>query len=450
MREMFRLFKRAINRACSIRSGDHEPAAAASQNGRIIERGAEKDMPVVRPRSQHPISRRNIDPDALKVLYRLKNHGFTAYLVGGSVRDLMLGRRPKDFDIGTNAHPNQIRKLFRNCFLVGRRFRLAHIRFGPKIIETSTFRRAPETPADADEHSDLLQRHDNTFGTPEEDARRRDFTINGLFYDISTFSVIDHVGGLADLERRVIRSIGNPDIRFREDPVRMIRAVRFASRLGFTIEPETWASIQRHSAEILKASPPRMLEEIHRLFAFRSGEKAFRLLAESGLMKFLFPEAQSHLDMLGSDSPLWHCLRGLDGLDMPGESPTPALIWGTLVLPLLWDRVASERLTDVLTWNSVQPVLLPMALRYHVPKHVTNSVCGAIPRFRLILDHPSRQRRRRQPPERVVRIRDFDTTMKLAVIAAGAGLLPPHSISAWNELYTRSSGQSRKADSHPG
>jgi len=191
-------------------------------------------QPLVVPRDQHGLSRRDVDSDALKVLYRLKDAGFKAYIVGGGVRDLLLGRRPKDFDIGTDAHPYQIKKLFRNCFIIGRRFRLAHIRFGTKVIEVATFRRqvSAEEAAEAEaaartgeaphyrEHDHLIHR-DNTFGTAEEDAFRRDFTLNALFYDIATFSIIDYVGGLEDLRARLIRCIGDPVVRFREDPVRM-------------------------------------------------------------------------------------------------------------------------------------------------------------------------------------------------------------------------------------
>src|SRR5688572_21814076 len=162
--------------------------------------------PRILPRPDHTLSRKDIDPDALKVLYRLKNHGFVAYLVGGGVRDLLLGRRPKDFDIGTSAHPQQIKKLFRNCFVIGRRFRLCHVRFGKKVVEVSTFRKQAEAP-----EGESLIRRDNTFGTPEEDAFRRDFTVNALFYDIATFSVIDYVDGLSDLDARVIRTIGDPE-----------------------------------------------------------------------------------------------------------------------------------------------------------------------------------------------------------------------------------------------
>src|SRR6266540_3824319 len=194
--------------------------------------------PRIIPREAHTVSRRDIDPDALKVLYRLRQFDHVAYLVGGSVRDLLLGRRPKDFDIGTSAHPYQVKRLFRNCWIIGRRFRLAHVRFGTKNIEVATFRRQlsaeelaapPEPPPDEGiplhpgglrTHDGLLHR-DNTFGTPEEDAFRRDFTVNALFYDIASFSIIDYTGGLQDLENRLIRCIGNPVERFQEDPVRM-------------------------------------------------------------------------------------------------------------------------------------------------------------------------------------------------------------------------------------
>src|SRR5437868_9737898 len=221
--------------------------------------------PRVIPRSEHTLSRSDVDPDALKVLYRLRQGEHIAYLVGGSVRDLLLGRRPKDFDIGTSAHPYQVKKLFRNCWIIGRRFRLAHVKFGTKVIEVATFRRqvqpgeelveVPGEPA-AGPDGHLIHR-DNTFGTPEEDAFRRDFTINALFYDIATFSIIDYVGGLPDLHAGVVRAIGDPEVRFREDPVRMMRAVALAARLDFTIDPRSRDAIQVHRQEIARSSPPR-------------------------------------------------------------------------------------------------------------------------------------------------------------------------------------------------
>src|ERR1043165_8135843 len=188
--------------------------------------------PVIVPRAEHPISRRDIDADALKVLYRLHEAGNIAYLVGGSVRDLLLSRRPKDFDIGTSAHPYQVKKLFRNCWIIGRRFRLAHVRFGMKTIEVATFRRnvpagseSEAAEASAAESDVDPNKHDNTFGTPEEEGFRRDFPINALFYDIGNYSIIDYVGGLQDLKDGLIRSIGDPNDRFQEDPVRMLRAI---------------------------------------------------------------------------------------------------------------------------------------------------------------------------------------------------------------------------------
>src|SRR5436190_6138227 len=256
-------------------------------------------VPVVVPRAEHAISRKQVDPDALKVLYRLHQNNYAAYLVGGSVRDLLLGRRPKDFDIGTNAHPYQVKRLFRNCWIIGRRFRLAHVRFGPKTIEVATFRRlvpvdeapAPDTPEaiaaeaaeelaeaapeavaetaeealDAAEAVDRLLHRDNSYGTPEQDAFRRDFTINALFYDIATFSIIDYTGGLADLRAGIMRSIGDPMVRFEEDPVRMMRAVVLAARLDFTIDPQVEEAIAARRDDLARSAPARLMEEIYKL-----------------------------------------------------------------------------------------------------------------------------------------------------------------------------------------
>jgi poly(A) polymerase len=329
---------------------------------------------VIRPREKHNISRSNIDPDALTVLYHLSRNGYLSYLVGGGVRDLLLGRTPKDFDVGTNAHPNQIKKLFRNCFLIGKRFRLAHVKFGEKIIETCTFRQ--QTQTEADPHApgvDLHIHRDNTYGTPEEDARRRDFTVNGLFYDIKTFRVIDHVGGLADLDRRIIRSIGDPNIRFREDPVRMIRAVRFASRLGFDIEEQTWDAILCHHREIEKAAKPRMLEEIYRLFSFQSGENSFRLLRKTKLLSVLFPELDCYLDRNGDDNNLlWRCLAQLAVYGKESGGVTAQMIFGTLIYPLVLEQVqkATEN-NERASYSAIAHELIKaVAVRFQMPKRV--------------------------------------------------------------------------------
>lgn len=231
------------------------------------------------------LDRAAIDPDADRVVRKLTRGGYKAYLVGGCVRDLLVARKPKDFDVATSATPNEIKATFRNSRIIGRRFRLAHVFFGSKIIETSTFR---ANPRDEDDH-DLLIRRDNVFGTETEDARRRDFTINGLFYDVEREEVIDHVGGLADLEAKLIRTIGDPDVRFQEDPVRILRAIKFAARLDFGFEPATWRALLRWRGEISKCSPPRLLEEIHRLMRGGACRRSFELLVETGTLAVLSP-----------------------------------------------------------------------------------------------------------------------------------------------------------------
>ena len=269
--------------------------------------------PVVYTRQEHCISRRNIDPDALKVLYRLSDSGYTAYLVGGGVRDLLLGRTPKDFDVGTSALPNEVKRVFRNCFLIGRRFRLAHIRFGTKVIETATFRQNSQTVGEIIEHAAEGPQEDNTFGTPETDAYRRDFTVNGLFYDIKDYTVIDWVGGMKDLEQKVIRAIGNPAIRFQEDPVRMMRAIKFSSRLGFTIEKRTAAAMKKYHRCILTAALPRVCEEVFRLFPYGHSAEAFRQMYEYGLLGDLVPELAAFIDRDGGEkSKTFLYLKGLD------------------------------------------------------------------------------------------------------------------------------------------
>src|SRR6266487_4907054 len=300
--------------------------------------------PRIVPRAEHPISRRDVDPDALKVLYRLRQFDHAAYLVGGSVRDLLLGRRPKDFDIGTSAHPYQVKKLFRNCWIIGRRFRLAHVRFGQNMIEVATFRRqvapgeevvqdgvpAPDPTTPEGEH--LIHR-DNTFGTPEEDAFRRDFTINALFYDIATFSIIDYVGGLDDLRAGVVRSIGDPAVRFREDPVRMLRAVALAARLDFSIEPALLEAIRAHRREIAKSSPARLLEEYYKILRAGAAEVTFRNLAEVGLLESTSGELHR-----GATEPLWRSLAALDTyrrrFDATPDALSNAILLGSLLAPL--------------------------------------------------------------------------------------------------------------------
>lgn len=348
--------------------------------------------PVIVPRAEHPISRRDIDQDALKVLYRLHESGAVAYLVGGSVRDLLLSRRPKDFDIGTSAHPYQVKKLFRNCWIIGRRFRLAHVRFGTKTIEVATFRRhvpagtesesafAPEQAselrrdrpaetADAGRDSDPQIRHDNTFGTPEEDAFRRDFTINALFYDIGTFSIIDYVGGLQDLKDGLIRCIGDPNERFQEDPVRMLRAIVMASRLNFRLDRPIVDAILTHRGLMATASPSRLIEEYYKILRSGYAEQTFRGLAEHRLLEPVTPEIQRG----AKNQALWDGLAALDGYRRkfevaPANLRNPILL-GTLLLPLgLMPRQERRAFApdlddeDDAIGNVAEPVAAPKAL----------------------------------------------------------------------------------------
>lgn len=246
--------------------------------------------PRILPRSEHSISRKNINQSTLKVLYRLHKAGHRAYLVGGAVRDLLLDRRPKDFDVATDARPNEVRRLFRNSRVIGRRFRLVHVLFHDGVVEVSTFRGEPDPDHQRRRPGELLVTSDNTFGDPYDDAFRRDFTVNALFYDISEFTVIDYVDGLEDLEKGVIRVIGDADVRFREDPVRMLRACEFAGRLGFAIEPRTQERIYAHRDEIAKAAPARLTEELLQLLRCGNAAAAMQWIVELGLLEPWLPE----------------------------------------------------------------------------------------------------------------------------------------------------------------
>ena len=295
--------------------------------------------PIVLPRSEHTLSSRDVDADALKVMSRLQELGHTAFLVGGSVRDLLVGRRPKDFDIGTSAQPHQIKRAFRNCWIIGRRFRLAHVKFGPKTIEVATFRRNVRADAeDAGPDSsngtgELLVQRDNAYGTPEEDAFRRDFTVNGLFYDSSDRSIIDYVGGLQDLEARIVRSIGDPVERFQEDPVRMLRAVVLSERLGFDMDPAVVAAIEEVGPHIRFSAPPRLMEEYFKILRSGYAEASFSGLARAGLIEHISPEMEE-----GLSEEFFGSLARLDAwrrqyTDAPDTLTTTILV-GSLLEPL--------------------------------------------------------------------------------------------------------------------
>ncbi|MFK2894099.1 polynucleotide adenylyltransferase PcnB [Dyella flagellata] len=295
-------------------------------------------MPII-PREQHTISRKNISKAALRVLYRLNEAGYDAYLVGGAVRDLLLGGHPKDFDVATNATPDEVKRLFRNCRLIGRRFRLAHVVYGNEIIEVATFRGASEeVGVEGDRHIvDGRIVRDNVWGTIEEDALRRDFRVNAMYYDISDFSVRDYVGGMKDLDNCVLHLIGDPATRYREDPVRMLRAVRLAAKLDFRIHPSASAPFSELGPLLSGVAPARLFDESLKMFLAGHGLKSFRMLEECKLLKFMFPATARALKR-GDEALRSLIEQGLENTDArvaEGKSVTPAFLFAVL----LWGEV---------------------------------------------------------------------------------------------------------------
>ncbi len=304
---------------------------------------ADPDAPRILARPDHRVSRKGMSEGAVKVLYRLKKAGFKGYLCGGAVRDLMMGLRPKDFDACTDAEPRELRRLFRNARIIGRRFRLAHVIFHDGIVEVSTFRRAPD-PREQRDPGELLITDDNVFGTPREDAFRRDFTINALFYNVADFSVIDYVGGIDDLENRLVRVIGDPDLRFREDPVRMLRACEFAGRLGFTIEARTQEAIEAHREELDKAAPARLNEELLGLLKCGAAGASIQWMLELGLLEVLLPEALAMIEARERGAGNMNgILPTLDAMQNAGRELSDVVLLSAILLPsILLQRFEAE------------------------------------------------------------------------------------------------------------
>lgn len=325
--------------------------------------------PRIIARQDHPISRQDIDKDVLFVLYRLKDHGHEAYLVGGAVRDLLMHRKPKDYDVATDARPNELRRIFRNSRIVGRRFKLVHVFFGQKNIEVATLRSMVE-PMSGD--SDLYVDDDNQWGDIESDAFRRDFTINALFYDIRTFKVIDYCGAIEDLEAKRIRAIGDANVRFQEDPVRMLRAVKFAARFGYEIEDATHNAILDHGTELLKASRHRVTEEIFRILSQANRERGLRLMADYSLLGVLYPE---WLDAIG-DAGFQQVAEFFAAVDKAAEEdvfyPLEVLTCG-LFLPFLGEVDPSKDQFNRTAARLVQD-LRSMAMQMDLPKRLMNAV----------------------------------------------------------------------------
>lgn len=374
------------------RDRDGNPGTAASTDSRRGDEptgdgpGDAASVPAVHHGPKvvhHPIPEKDLDSDAVKIVRRLTRFDHIAYLVGGCVRDLLLDRAPKDFDIATSATPRQVKRAFRNCRIVGRRFRLAHVYFHDgKIIEVATFRAQEDGngngdgAGDEDDAEDLMIRDDNVFGTPEEDALRRDFTINQLFYDVNAETVLDHAGGLDDLRRRVVRTIGNPEIRFREDPIRILRAIKFAARLDLDIERSTRAALEATRSEIQRAAPPRILEEINRFCRGGAAVRSFELLRETDVLDAVLPEFH---DAYGQDGPAWSLLRGFlarfDAAAAKGHEPSTGVIFAALLLPRIAERLGwngregrAERPRGLDVRRLIESEFKPAALRLRVSR----------------------------------------------------------------------------------
>ncbi|MCB9477693.1 MAG: polynucleotide adenylyltransferase PcnB [Deltaproteobacteria bacterium] len=407
--------------------------------------------PVIYARQDHPISRRHIDRDALKVLYRLKNHGYLAYMVGGSIRDICLGKEPKDFDVATDARPEEMRRMFRNCRIIGRRFRLAHVYFhGGKIIEVSTFRRSvfnmdDDDSENADEDDETLESVDsddddfdgeddepavearppdngpakngngapcdeNVFGSPCEDAFRRDITINALFYNIADFSIIDYVGGMKDLEKGIVRAVGCPHRSFAEDPVRMIRVLRHASKTRFDIDPKTYDAIAENAEKICTCSPARVREEFLRELRGGWSTQSFRLMERTDLLRHLFEDYRDILSEGEGCATREHLFRNLEGTDKlinRGEAFADPMLLAAFVSPFVAHAKVQERAPEGrgrmrFYHNEVREVIKPVVKNFGFSKRHAESISQAII-GKLALDDVTRESENRGFPKQMLR-----------------------------------------------
>ena len=338
---------------------------------------------VVIARPDHCVSRQQVNENALKVLYRLRKEGFDSYLVGGCVRDLLLGREPKDFDVVTNAEPEQIARIFSNCRLIGKRFRLAHVCYGRDVIEVATFRKAisddkTQTPR-LNKDGRLLQ--DNIYGTIEEDVWRRDFTINALYYNIRDFSIIDYVGGMEDHKAGLVRLIGDAGERFREDPVRMLRAVRFAEKLAFRLHHDCEEAIAPNAHLLAGIPPARLYDEISKLFLTGYGVQTFELLRQYGLFSVLFPATDKSLMYEEADFPKMMVIKALENSDQRIADNKPVTLY-FLIAALLWEpmlRRAKEKIAKGFPesnayYDAASETLTQQVRRIAIPRHLTMAI----------------------------------------------------------------------------
>ncbi|HUF79177.1 MAG TPA: polynucleotide adenylyltransferase PcnB [Thermoanaerobaculia bacterium] len=395
-----------------------------------------RQEPRVLQRPEHNVSRQNIPENTLKVLNRLHGAGKKAYLVGGAVRDLLLGRQPKDFDVGTDARPGEIRRIFRNSRIIGRRFRLAHVFYPDGIVEVATFRREPSEDDQESAQDELLITSDNTYGTPREDAFRRDFTINALFYSIADHTVIDYVGGIDDLDDGLIRVIGAPEVRFREDPVRMVRAVEFAARLKFDLEPATAEGIVRTRREIAKASPARLTEELVQLLQCGHAGDALQLMLDLGLLEELLPEVNA---MVTADE------RGLgkfnriplvfDELVVESREVADTALLSALLLPAVLLRRYDLEADGARPMSSgglealVDEVAAPLIVRFALSRARADRIAGSLKTFLRLCEPSWTEEGRRRFAAR----RDFDDALILLEVLARATGEGSEAVDSWRE-----------------
>ena len=375
------------------------------------------------PRSEHPIAWRQLSPGAQKVLRRLRQASRNAGLVGGSVRDLMLQRAPKDYDVVTDARPEDVRRLFRNSRIIGRRFRLAHVVFGNEVVEVSTFRGAPHPDHQRRSPGELLVTSDNTYGTPRQDAFRRDFTVNALFYRASDRAVVDYTGGLEDLDRGCIRVIGDPNLRFREDPVRMLRACEFAARLDFEVEDETLAAVFEHRREITKASPHRLIEELIQLLSSGRSAAAFDWMRRSGLLPVALPEVDEVQEEGAGTAGFSRLAVRLDERVNAGPEVPLAVLLSTLLLPRI--VVGRERLEAAgagvprrRLQRLVEDVVADFSTRYALSAVRRGRVVRTLETFQRLCEPDHRPR----TIQHLVRREAFGPALELfALLSAAAG-----------------------------
>ncbi|QDU67506.1 polynucleotide adenylyltransferase PcnB [Engelhardtia mirabilis] len=398
---------------------------------------ADRDLSGAEVSPADRIPRHKIDQDALRVVSRLYRRGFEAYLVGGCVRDLLVGLEPKDFDVATEAHPRQIKRIFRNGRIIGRRFKLVHVVYGDHIVETSTFRAAP--PQSDGDDGDLLIVDDNEFGTAAEDAARRDFTINALFLDPLENKLIDFVGGLEDLERRQLRTIGDPYVRLAEDPVRILRGIKFATRLSFDIEPRTWNAMCDLSQELERSAPPRVVEEILKLLRSAHSAPAFKLLDECGALGVLCPEIADWLEWArsGADDPdyLWRLLTDLDQRTRRGKEPSISLALAVLFAPLAERVLARLETQKAVTDGQIQTALGELLEPIGAPSRLSRRDLGQARRMLANQRRFSQPSSKRFRPLLFMRSPDFEATLELFHLRTEARDEGWDLLESWQQRY---------------